>query len=76
MDLSYVGSVKLEEHKKLAQISNNDERFHFCDEHGDGNGDGDGDELEGTKSFRVKKLVSGNERVLIVTYNQNLFNNH
>jgi hypothetical protein len=29
--------------------------------------------LDGTKTFRVKKTVYGKERVLVVSYNQNLF---
>lgn len=66
LNLNYVGSVKLGEHKELAQVSNNDKRFQFCNT--------DDDELEGTKSFRVKKVVYGKERVLILTYNQHLFN--
>jgi transposase len=63
MDLKFVGSVKLGEHKELAQISNGDERFESCEAEG----------LDGTKAFRVKKTVYGKERVLVVSYNQNLF---
>ena len=63
MNLKFVGSVKLGEHKELAQISNGDARFEPCDKDG----------LEGTKAFRVKKTVYGKERVLVVSYNQNLF---
>jgi transposase len=69
LNLNYVGSVKLEEHKELAQISNNDDRFQLCKEDED-----EEDELEGTKFFQVKKVVYGKERILVVTYNQNLFN--
>lgn len=61
--LNFVGSVKLGEHKELAQISNNDDRFQSCAGAG----------LEGTKAFRVRKQVYGRERVLVVSYNQNLF---
>jgi len=64
LKMKIVGSVKLDEHKELAQISNNDPIFVPCPL----------EELEGTKAFRVKKHVYGQERVLIVTYNQNLFN--
>jgi transposase len=64
LKMKYVGSVKLDEHKELAQISNNDPMFVCCPL----------EELEGTKAFRVTKRVYGQERVLIVTYNQNLFN--
>ena len=63
LELDFVGSVKLDEHKELAQISNMDSRFANCPQ----------DLLEGTKSFRVKKEVYGKERTLIVTFNQNLF---
>jgi len=64
LKMKFVGSVKLDEHKDLARISNNDPRFVSFGP----------DELEGTKAFRVKKIVYGQERTLIVTYNQNLFN--
>jgi transposase len=62
--INYVGSVKLDEHKDLAQILNSDPVFVPCTP----------EELEGTKAFRVTKKVYGRERVLVVTYNQNLFN--
>lgn len=62
--LKFVGSVKLDEHKYLAEISNDDPSFVPCRS----------PELEGTKAFRVKKEVYGRERVLVVTYNQNLYN--
>ena len=46
----------------------NDERFVPCDGDGDGGegeGEGEGEEekLERTKSFRVKKVVQGKERM-------------
>ncbi len=63
LELNFVGSVKLDEHKDMAQISNKDRRFVSCPSA----------TLEGTKAFRVKKEVYGKERVLVVTYNQNLF---
>ncbi len=63
MKLKFVGSVKIGEHKELGQISNSDERFRSCEAAG----------LDGTKAFRVKKIVYGKERVLVVSYNQNLF---
>jgi transposase len=62
MQLSYVGSVKLDEHKDLAVAPNNDARFRASDAH-----------PPGCKSFRIKKKVYGRQRVLVVTYNQNLF---
>ena len=64
LKLDYVGSVKLDEHKDLVKISNNDSIFEPCASN----------EQEGTKAFRVKKKVYGKERVLVVTYNQELFN--
>jgi len=63
MNLKFVGSVKLGEHKELAEISNNDKRFNSCEAAG----------IKGTKSFRVNKTVYGKERTLIVSYNQTLF---
>lgn len=63
LPLRFVGSVKLDEHKDLAEVHNNDPRFQTTRDH-----------PEGTKSFRVKKQVYGCQRVLVVTYNQNLFN--
>lgn len=64
MGLDFVGSVKPDEHKDLAQIPNSDPIFESCK----------AVELEGTKAFRVKKKVYSRERILVVTYNQNLFN--
>jgi len=64
LKMKFVGSVKLDEHKDLARISNNDPRFVSFGP----------DELQGAKAFRVKKIVYGQERTLVVTYNQNLFN--
>ena len=64
MQLCFVGSVKLDEHAELAAVANSDARFTPAATPG----------LEGTKSFRVKKVVADRERVLVVTYNQNLFN--
>jgi len=64
LKLYFVGSVKLDEHKDLAKVSNKDPRFTPCQDA----------DLEGTKAFRVKKKVYGRERILVVTFNQNLFN--
>lgn len=63
IQLSYVGSVKLDEHKELAREANDSNRFTVCQEAG----------LEATKAFRVRKTVYGKERVLVVTYNLHLF---
>lgn len=63
LNLSFVGSVKLDQHKDLAQISNKDTRFMPCLT----------TPIDATKAFRVKKKVYGRERILVVTFNQNLF---
>jgi len=60
--LSYVGSVKLDEHKDLAAVANDDARFQTSDAH-----------PPGCKSFRILKQVYGRQRLVLVTYNQNLF---
>ena len=64
LELNYVGSVKLNEHKDLAQISNRDSTFAPCS----------AEKLKRTKAFRVKRKVYGQDRILVVTYNENLFN--
>ena len=55
--------MKLDEHKDLAEISNNDDRFQTYPLN----------RLEGTKGFRIQKEVYGKQRTLVVTYNQNLY---
>ena len=62
--LDYVGSVKLSEHRDLAEVSNEDSKFISQEASG----------LEGCKAFRVVKKVYGKERTLVVCYNQKLFN--
>jgi transposase len=64
LGVNFVGSVKLEKHKDLAKVSNNDPAFISCQT----------SQLEGTKAFRVTKNLYGLERILVVSYNQNLFN--
>ena len=63
LELPYVGSVKLDEHPELARISNQDARWQPAAEPG----------LEGTKSWRTQQVVYGQERTLVLTHNQNLF---
>jgi transposase len=63
LDLKFVGSVKLDEHKDLAEVPNDDPRFLVCASA----------RLEGTKAFRTRKKIYGRERTVVVTYNQNLF---
>jgi transposase len=62
LPLSYVGSVKLGEHKDLAEIPRTDARFTTSAHH-----------PTGTTSLRVRKQVYGKERILVVTYNPKLF---
>jgi transposase len=64
LELFFVGSVKLDEHKDLLQVPNDDPRFTTCA----------AERLSGTKCFRQLKQVYGKDRILVVTYNQNLFN--
>ncbi len=64
LGVNFVGSVKLDEQKDLAMVSNNDGAFVSCRSA----------QLEGTKAFRVTKDLYGRERVFVVSYNQNLFN--
>ena len=63
LELSYVGSVKLDEHADLAQVSNQDARWQPATQPG----------LEGTKSWRTQQVVYGRERTLVLTFNQNLY---
>jgi transposase len=51
LHLHFVGSVKLGEHKDLAQVSNSDPVFVPCP----------ATKLEGTKTFRVKKNIYGKD---------------
>jgi len=63
LKLKFVGSVKLDEHKDLAEVPNDDPRFVTCSSA----------RLQGTKAFRTRKTVYGQERTMVVAYNQNLF---
>lgn len=60
----FIGSLKLNEHQKLALISNKDSCLKSFNH----------SKLESIKAFRVKKKVYGKERTLILTYNNNLYN--
>ncbi len=64
LELDYVGSVRLSEHRELAETSNSDPVFLSQEASG----------LEGCKAFRVLKKVYGKERTVVVCYNQKLFN--
>jgi transposase len=63
LQMDFVGSAKLDEHKDLAKISNTDGRFR----------EPSSEELTGTKALRLTKKVYGKKRTVVVTYNQNLF---
>lgn len=60
----FVTSVKLEEHKELARLSTRDAAFVPCGSPG----------LEDVKALRVTKMVYGQPRTLVLTYNQTLAN--
>ena len=64
LKLKFVGAVKLDQVKELAEISNQDARFTPCEL----------PNLEGTKAFRETRKLYGKKRTLVVTYNQKLFN--
>ncbi len=63
LGLHFVGSLKLDEHKDLMAVSNDDKRFDGFEDEG----------LATTKAFRTLRMVGGKQRTLVVTYNQNLF---
>jgi transposase len=60
----FVGSLKLSDHNELALISNRDERFQTM-EH---------PQLEGIKALRLQKVIYGKQRTVVLTFNQNLYN--
>lgn len=62
--MNFIGSLKLCEHKELAEISNRDKRFKTQTREG----------LENIKAFSVTKRVYGADRVLVVMHNKKLFN--
>jgi transposase len=62
-EFDFIGSVKVGEHKDLACISNQDDRFVPCST----------PELDDVKAFEQSKKVYGKVRRLIVVFNQNLF---
>jgi transposase len=62
-ELHFVGSVKLDEHKEFAAISNKDSRFAACQ----------AEDLSQVKAFRDEKQVYGKLRTMVVCFNQRLF---
>lgn len=65
LQFQFIASVKLDEHRDLAEISNSDKRFVECQS----------PELTGIKAFETKKEVYGKPRRTVVAYNQELFDN-
>jgi len=59
----FVGSVKPDDHKDLALISNDDARFTLLTN----------PQLEQVKAFRCRKSIYGKEMTVVVTFNQNLY---
>jgi transposase len=59
----FVGSVKLTDHKDLAQISNDDKCFISLIS----------PRLEGVKAFRTRKKMYGKELTVVVTFNNTLY---
>jgi transposase len=59
----FVGSVKPSDHKDLALISNQDQRFLPCST----------PRLEDVKAFRTRKTLYGKDLSVIVTFNNNLY---
>ena len=59
----FVGSVKVDDHKDLSLISNQDKRFKACDN----------PKLEEVKAFRVTKNIYDKELTVVVTFNNNLY---
>ncbi|RQV94559.1 IS1634 family transposase [bacterium] len=59
----FVGSVKPDDHKELALISNNDPRFESLEN----------PRLEDVKAFRARKSIYGQPLTVVVTFNNNLY---
>ena len=59
----FVGSVKPDDHKDLALVSNNDSRFEPLVD----------PRLEDVKAFRARKKIYGRELTVVVTFNNNLY---
>ena len=59
----FIGSVKLDDHKDLACISNSDNRFVDLSHPA----------LEEVKALRTRKKIYGKELTVVVTYNNNLY---
>lgn len=60
----FVGSLKLNEHPELISISNTDQRFKPTGH----------PQLESLRALRIKKEVYGKQGTVVVTFNENLYN--
>lgn len=63
LGLHFVGSLKLDEHKDLMRVGNDDARFQGLA----------GERWQGAKAFRLTRQIGGQERTLVMTYNPKLF---
>ncbi|MCI0554651.1 MAG: transposase, partial [Anaerolineae bacterium] len=63
LGMHFVGSMKLDEHKDLMRISNEDTRFQALE----------GERWQGAKAFRLTREIAGKPRTLVMTYNPKLF---
>ena len=61
---NFVASAKLNQHKELAEISNNDKKFKSLNH----------EKLENIKAFKTKKNIYGKQRTLVISFNSNLYN--
>jgi transposase len=62
-NLHFIGSVKLDEHKELAAISNKDPQFATCVD----------TQLPGMRFIKLEKEIYGKSRTVLVCYNPRLF---
>lgn len=63
LGMHFVGSMKLDEHKDLMQISNEDTRLQAFE----------GERWQGAKVCRLTREIAGKPRTLVMTYNPKLF---
>lgn len=63
LGLHFVGSIKLDEHKDLMRIRNEDARFQVLE----------GARWQGAKAFRLTRKIAGKARTFVMTYNPKLF---
>ncbi len=63
LKLHFIGTVKLDEHKELADLPTDSADFLPCRK----------SSLDGVKALRTEKIVYGKRRTVIVTFNERLF---